>query len=1293
MVVVVMGINNSKNKGKKKLVISKSTSILTALILFFTIIYCVNATEPTELNNSLKLYFPADDEGGSVVKELIGDTNGFGTYSLVPGVINESVHTAATNHYVKYENLTGRDFNLTITSISVWLNTTDDTDNIAHIVNIYDAAADNSLAVKICGGVGQVCVGGYNGSSAFRRTTNDVINNGNWYHIVGVINRDDVISSRIYINGVNQSTEWEEENLINGDFNLSYVGIGYLPSLGFTVQGDVDEVSVYEGDIGQLGVTYLYNSGVGVSYENITLTESPPNPPPTITLIRPPNNFTSNINVPQFNYTYTDENSTLGNCSIELYTYKTDYTGLVGEWLFNKSGVDTSGGGNNGTVSGGVTNATGHTGVGDTAYSFDGVNGFVNMGNPTILNINDTLTVSFWFNTANSSKRQGIISNYQNYFSELNEGRLSFRDFNDENDWKTTTFYPLNNTWYYIVFTDNRITNTINLYVNGVLNTTSDSTLGDVAGSVFGVGDLYYINASLGRPYEGLIDDVRIYNRTLNSTEILNLYHSGLSLGENQSVISGSAVKVSPNNTLADGRYDWYVSCTDGDGANTNSSIRSLWVDTVLPLASISANHFHNQNNFSTVNIYDDIIKLNVSFSDTSNLHGLSVNISLVGVVYFNFTNTSLNGTNIDYYKELNTSTWPPGVYDVVIRVADGHSAKSIGYYHVSKKKSSITFKPGNENNIKIETRESSTISTTKQKDRYTFEVSFDDKSVRDRRLDVKTSLCPLQYKDNPLYDAWFVSSCNGLDGNWIDFEGAGVPYIVTKHDDFHYSVLFFGLGPNISFSSVGGTNVNNYTFSWGKGNYSTVYNPKPALTNHSVELSLNLTSNLFQANFSAFIQFNNSNYTLSQQNYSNNVLFRLNYSVNSTPATYNFTWNVTVVQGDGSVYNATFDDSFIVLDWNITYCTTGNVTIQMNTYDEEIPANRLNTTLELELEYWITNPSISKFFRYNYAQANTFNICLDPSNRSFNADMYAQYISVNGFTHRYYLVNQSLSNTTLNVSMYNFNTTANISDLKITARDISSYDYFLNSIAKLQRRYLSEGLWRTVQMDQSGDFGTIFFNVKEEITDYRILYYDDNNHLLKQTQSLIFVCTSGICELTQLLDEYAATTVSSNLTITYNLNNFSKILQVNWSDPLGNNNLVRVRVTRETATGRSLVCEQNQSGASGTVNCNTTGFTGEVFLTVLTSNSDYKPILSAWIVLSRGALSGLISSAEAAFWTIGISVTMLGLGIGSPLIAVIAVIAALIFIYAIGIFNPLSITFIMLAMAMGIAIGIKVRQ
>jgi len=485
------------------------------------------------------------------------------------------------------------------------------------------------------------------------------------------------------------------------------------------------------------------------------------------------------------------------------------------------------------------------------------------------------------------------------------------------------------------------------------------------------------------------------------------------------------------------------------------------------------------------------------------------------------------------------------------------------------------------------------------------------------------------------------------------------------------------------------------HSFNW---NWSYTESSEPSLVaqNDSTVLMLNITYNSTHiSELNATLNDSGRSYIPTKTVYADYIEFTYQAPANRSQATYTYNWFVNYTQSYDSQNKqfTTTGATYEIYTWNLSTCSGPDTSIIFTIWDENYPGVRLNSTLELEVDYWITDPTKSQTYNVEFEGNHTYRLCFSPFNQTYYSNLYTQYTTVGGFTHRYYLINQTFNNISIvNATIYNFNETTDLSNLEMVARYKINYTYYPNVLAKLQRLYLSEGVYRTVQMDKSGDFGNIFFNIKEENTDYRISFYDEANNLLKQTAPMKFVCTSGVCELVQLLTEYEGNATTTDLSVVYHLDNVTRMIQVNWSDSLGNNNAVQIRVIKETLTGTATICDVFQTGASGTYNCNASAYTGDVLLTVLTSNSPYTPIKSAWIRLTSGALSGLIPKAEAALWTAGIIITVVGFGLFSPAAAVVSTIIGLIFVFFLGIFGPLSVTFIIIAAALGIAIGLKVK-
>jgi len=363
-----------------------------------------------------------------------------------------------------------------------------------------------------------------------------------------------------------------------------------------------------------------------------------------------------------------------------------------------------------------------------------------------------------------------------------------------------------------------------------------------------------------------------------------------------------------------------------------------------------------------------------------------------------------------------------------------------------------------------------------------------------------------------------------------------------------------------------------------------------------------------------------------------------------------------------------------------------------MDIYNEEIPDTKLKADVEIVIDYFV-NDEI-KNISYILTNSTHYNICLYPHDATIYANMYMKYNTSGGFTHRYYIINETFTNATKNISMYNFNSQTGISDLKGTLRDKTTYLYSQNVTAKMQRYYPGTNTWRTVQMDRSGDFGLVFFNIKEQNTDYRFIFFDIDNNLLKTTDSMKFVCTDTICDLTFLVEEFSGAIGDIELNLGYSYDNVTGDLNVSWNDVTGLTQNIRLVVTKETMTGTATICDTTVNAASGTIGCNILAYTGQILVRVFKTASPETPEFLEWINKGVNKLSSVIPSTEGAFWSFGIMVSIIGFGIATgPVGAIVAVIFGLIVLSFLDLFGVITIGLITVGCVIGIILGIKVRK
>ena len=181
-------------------------------------------------------------------------------------------------------------------------------------------------------------------------------------------------------------------------------------------------------------------------------------------------------------------------------------------------------------------------------------------------------------------------------------------------------------------------------------------------------------------------------------------------------------------------------------------------------------------------------------------------------------------------------------------------------------------------------------------------------------------------------------------------------------------------------------------------------------------------------------------------------------------------------------------------------------------------------------------------------------------------------------------------------------------------------------------------------------------------------------------------------CDLERTINVYMDTNTTQYVTaldVNHSYNNVTKIVTVNWSDSDSQNATVNTTVYRETITGDLIICTVGQTGVTNTTTCNVSTHTGTVFISVSHSGlQDY----GSYVSVSRRGLGDVINPEEGALYTFLIMLVVAGFGIISPVIAIIAGLLGLIAVLLLGIFTPITITFVIIAAVIGAVISVKVR-
>ena len=418
-------------------------------------------------------------------------------------------------------------------------------------------------------------------------------------------------------------------------------------SLSYLIDGKIDDVKIYDYARTPGQVAYDYNKGKPVA---------------------------------QYRF---DEG--IGTIAHNDYSSADSGSGCVGWWRMDNNWNDSSGNSNNGTANGGATFSASSK-IGPYCGSFNGTDGYASCGNGSTVNVTDAVTIEAWVNPGVvNSTRRSIVEKTSAYFLKLenNNKFVGGRWGGPETHYSLTT--PTAGNWYHVAMTYDK--NQHKIYVNGVLeNSENDTGAIPISGNSFNIAG----PTSAGSYWNGLIDDVRIYNYARTAEQVYNDYKTthGTMVGSNIKFVDGKIgralqfngtddyLDTGNNSNLSFGSGDFTLEAWIKTSASGNkfvidkSNSGSPYTGCVLEMIN---NHARFQVNDSTA--FSNVEGTKV-VNDNSWHHIVGVRTGSTGKVYVDgiLDNTgAVRSGSVDNSVHMNIGRWSgyggyyfPGIIDDV---------------------------------------------------------------------------------------------------------------------------------------------------------------------------------------------------------------------------------------------------------------------------------------------------------------------------------------------------------------------------------------------------------------------------------------------------------------------------------------------------------------------------------------------------------------------------------------------------------------------------------------------------
>ncbi|MBT3577706.1 hypothetical protein HOA55_01590, partial [archaeon] len=497
-------------------------------------------------------------------------------------------------------------------------------------------------------GGGQFFIGSGSTNYTVNSTTN--VNDFDWHHVAATYNGS---MMGIYVDGVLEGSNTSFNGDLSGSGGDVRVGADHSAVVSGFFNGSLDEVLIFNESLSSDEIRGLYNAS-RISYTETGLAQG----------AHEFRGYTSDLSgnigtseedffvdsvlpVPSFvNQTPADDSSQSAtaiavNLSVtesnDHYSFVDFDNDLLGWWRFdnlNGSGdpIDSSSYGNNGTaVADAVQTDAGKFGKG---FSFDGTSDHINLGQSASLNLTgNNFTMTAWIYPRTVTGYDGAFLARGSYpasgfrFFTYSNYKLYFDNFNGSHQTIVTSSAVINqDEWNFVSVTKNG--NNYTLYANGVLEKTQ-------------LGPSYFIdqpardlligsNDNLGgqdKYFNGSVDEVMVFSRSLDSTEIaalynttVNYYHNFTGLTEETHNFTGYAVDIA-GNVQATSEYNVVVSGTDVGDCDFDLDTPDLVYQLTGDLATTGTCL-----NVTADNVTIDLMGYNISGDDGSSDYGVLSN-------------------------------------------------------------------------------------------------------------------------------------------------------------------------------------------------------------------------------------------------------------------------------------------------------------------------------------------------------------------------------------------------------------------------------------------------------------------------------------------------------------------------------------------------------------------------------------------------------------------------------------------------------------------------------------------
>ena len=213
-----------------------------------------------------------------------------------------------------------------------------------------------------------------------------------------------------------------------------------------------------------------------------------------------------------------------GGCTTDTLQILGD-TSCIATYRLNGDATDLSG-----NYNGTATSVTYVSGLFGSAGSFNGSSSTLVVPHSTVFNTSNSFSISVWAYRASTAERmvafKGTSANQAWFFGYSDQYGYYFFDYGTVGYVRSGTGVTSLNVWENVILTWNAVTKTASIYINGA-DESNTVVVGGGSGTTsttdFNIGS--YMSYTTWSAWYGQLDQVRIFNKAITSTEVTTLYN------------------------------------------------------------------------------------------------------------------------------------------------------------------------------------------------------------------------------------------------------------------------------------------------------------------------------------------------------------------------------------------------------------------------------------------------------------------------------------------------------------------------------------------------------------------------------------------------------------------------------------------------------------------------------------------------------------------------------------------------------------------------------------------------